>query len=98
VAASDGEMDGDEEQKSAMLLVDLSAAAKSELAPARFLVRMSGDEDEGRRRVQGANATLAPAIIPAPALVRGGGRRSRPSAAGKVLSEAASLMLKPISC
>jgi hypothetical protein len=68
VAALDGEIDGDDEQKSATLLVDLAAGGKSE--PARFRARMRGNVEEGRRRAQQAYATLAADIIPAPAYFR----------------------------
>jgi hypothetical protein len=56
VAASDGEIDGDDEQKSATLLVDLAAGGKNE--PARFRARMRGDDEEGRKRAQEAYAIM----------------------------------------
>lgn len=72
MAAFDEGTDEDDEQKSAMLLVDLAAddgcAGKNE--PARFLARMRADGEEGRRRAQEVNAILAAAIIPALGLGR----------------------------
>jgi len=59
---------GDEEQKRARFLPDLGdgRAARNETAPARGLARVSGEDEDGRRRAQEANAILAAAIIPVP--------------------------------